>query len=254
MISKDTISKDTLQKISQKDGQNLAYQLRIGLKPVPTLVFLGGYRSDMTGTKATHLDEWAATHDVSLLRFDYRGHGASDGDFRDYCIGDWLDDALLVIDTLTTGDIILIGSSMGGWIGLLVAKLRAGRIKGFIGIAAAPDFTDWVWNNNMIAAERALCKIQGYINTPDGDTLTYKIFEDGAQHLVFDKPLNLPFPVTLLQGKKDSEVPYQLAQKLAAHITPNPATLVLVDDGDHRLSRKQDLDMLDDVLEKLMWE
>lgn len=238
------ISKDTLQKIPQKDGQNLAYRLRTGAKPAPTLVFLGGYRSDMAGTKATYLDEWAAAQGVGLLRFDYRGHGASDGDFRNHCVGDWLDDALLVIDGLVKGDIILIGSSMGGWIGLLVAKLRADRVKGFIGIAAAPDFTDWVWRHHMIAAERALCEMQGYINTPDGDTLTYKIFEDGAQHLVFDKPLNLPFPVTLLQGKKDAEVPYQVAQKLASYITPNPATLIMVDDGDHRLSRPQDLELL----------
>ena len=103
--------------------------------------------------------------------------------------------------------------------------------------------------------QNGLCvRFKGYINTPDGDTLTYKIFEDGAQHLIFDKPLNFPFPVTLLQGKKDSEVPYQLAQKLASHITPNPAKLVLVDDGDHRLSRPQDLGLLGDVVGQLMRE
>jgi pimeloyl-ACP methyl ester carboxylesterase len=133
---------------------------------------------------------------------------------------------------------------MGGWIGLLVAKALGDRVKAFIGIAAAPDFTDWVWNHHMTEDERVLCKAQGYIDTPDGDTLTMRLFEDGAQHLVMDKPLYLPFPVTLLQGKKDVEVPYHLAQKLAAHITPNEVELILVDDGDHRLSRPQDLEML----------
>lgn len=236
--------KDTLQKITKNDGKQLAYRLRQGRADLPLLVFLGGYRSDMMGSKATFLDGFCAEHGYGLLRFDYSGHGASDGDFRDGCIGDWLDDAVTVIGQLGQGDMVLIGSSMGGWIGLLVAQAMAARVKGFIGIAAAPDFTDWVWNHHMTPAQQNLCRSQGYIDTPDGDVLTLKLFEDGAQHLVMDKPLVLPFPVTLLQGRMDTDVPVSVAQKLAAHITPNPAKLMIIDDGDHRLAREQDLSIL----------
>jgi pimeloyl-ACP methyl ester carboxylesterase len=247
-----TNSKDTLQYLTLNNGKKLAYRLREGSKTLPTLVFLGGYRSDMTGTKATFLDNLCAEKGYSLLRFDYTGHGASDGDFRDGCIGDWTSDTLAIIDATIKGDMILIGSSMGGWIGLLIAKILGDRIKAFIGIAAAPDFTDWVWNQEMTVSQQNLCKQQGHITTPDGDTLTLKLFEDGTQHLIFDKPLNLAFPVTLLQGKLDEVVPYKTAQKLAEHITPNPADLILIEDGDHRLARNEDLVILAATLNNFM--
>lgn len=243
-----TNSKDTLHYLTLNNGKKLAYCLREGSQTSPTLVFLGGYRSDMTGTKAVFLDNLCAEKGYQFLRFDYTGHGASDGDFRDGSIGDWTQDALAIINATIKGDMILIGSSMGGWIGLLIAKILGDRIKAFIGIAAAPDFTDWVWNHEMTEAQQNLCKQQGYINTPDGDTLTLKLFEDGAQHLIFDKPLNLPFPVTLLHGKLDEVVPYQVAQKLADHITPKPVELIIVEDGDHRLSTEANLQLLANVL------
>lgn len=241
-------SKDSPHIIPSENGYSLAYRLREGDKTRPTIVFLGGYRSDMGGSKATYLDGFCAAQGYTLLRFDYSGHGASGGDFKDGCIGQWLNDALTVIQAVVQGDMILVGSSMGGWIGLLAAKALGNRVKGFIGIAAAPDFTDWVWNQQMSAAQQDLCKSQGYIAAPDGDVLTLKLFEDGARHLIFDKPLFLPFPVTLLQGKLDAQVPYPIAQKLAAHITPHPAELILVEDGDHRLARDGDLERLVGVL------
>ena len=248
-----TNSKDTLQFLPLNNGKKLAYRLRNGSNTLPTLVFLGGYRSDMTGTKAAFLDNLCAEKGYSLLRFDYRGHGASDGDFRDGCIGDWTEDALAIIRATVTGDMILIGSSMGGWIGLLASKILSNRVKAFIGIAAAPDFTYAVWHNEMTPAQQNLCRQQGYINTPDGDTLTLKLFEDGAQHLIFDKPLNLAYPVILLHGKLDDVVPYQTAQKLAAHITPPiPPEIILVEDGDHRLSTDDNLRLLGDYVRKLM--
>lgn len=246
-------SKDTVAYLSQNNGKKLAYRHLEGDKPLPTLVFLGGYRSDMTGTKAAYLADFCADKGYALLRFDYSGHGASDGDFKDGCIGDWTEDALHIIQTLVKGDIILIGSSMGGWIGLLVAKAMGTRVKGFIGIAAAPDFTHDVWHSEMNDAQRELCKKQGYINTPDGDTLTYKLLQEGEAHLIFDKPLNLPYPVILLQGKLDAVVPYQTAQKLAAHITSNVAPeIILIDDGDHRLARENDLELLETIIRNLL--
>lgn len=248
-----TNSKDTLQYLTLNNGKKLAYRLREGSQTSPTLVFLGGYRSEMTGTKAVFLDNLCAGKGYNLLRFDYTGHGASDGDFRDGSIGDWTQDALAVITATITGDMILIGSSMGGWIGLLIAKILGNRIKAFIGIAAAPDFTDWVWNQEVTPAQQNLCKQQGHITTPDGDTLTLKLFEDGAQHLIFDKPLNLPFPITLLHGKLDEVVPYQVAQRLADHITsPTPPEIIIIEDGDHRLARDEDLELLAKILDELM--
>lgn len=245
-------TKDTLhtypQEIPAKNGLPLVYRLRKGRKDCPTLVFLGGYRSDMMGSKACYLDAFCARHDIPYLRFDYSGHGESGGRFEDGCIGTWRDDALSVITAATDGDLILVGSSMGGWIGLLVAQVLPDRIKGFIGIAAAPDFTDWVWNDQMTAAQRSLCAQQGFIETPDGGYFTQRLFTDGTSHLIFDKPLYLPHPVTLLQGEQDSQVPVTIAQKLAAHITPHPAELILIPDGDHRLSRDQDLDILGHII------
>ena len=247
-----TNSKDTLQYLTLNNGKKLAYRLREGSTALPTLVFLGGYRSDMTGTKAAFLDNLCAEKGYNFLRFDYTGHGASDGDFRDGCIGDWTQDALAVITNTIKGDMILIGSSMGGWIGLLIAKMLSNRIKAFIGIAAAPDFTDWVWNHEMTETQQNLCKENGVITTPDGESFTLKLFEDGAQHLIFDKALNLPFPVTLLQGKLDEVVSYKIAQKLADHITPHPAKLILVEDGDHRLSSDSNLELLGKAVESFM--
>ncbi len=246
-------SNDTCLKLTKKDGKSLGFRLREGRKDLPSLVFLGGYRSDMSGTKASFLDSFCAENNYDFLRFDYSGHGVSDGDFKDGCIGDWLDDSLTIINHTIKGDMILIGSSMGGWIGLLAAQILKERIKGFIGIAAAPDFTDWVWNHDMSPAEQILCRQQGYINTPDGDTLTLKLFQDGAQHFIFDKPFNLLCPVTLLQGKMDQVVPYSLAQKLAQHIkSPAPTEIILIDDGDHRLARDEDLKVLGNILNKIL--
>lgn len=246
-------SNDTLHYLSLNNGKKLAYRWRKGSNALPTIVFLGGYRSDMTGTKAAFLDSFCLEKGYSYLRFDYTGHGASDGDFHDGCIGDWTNDALAIISDQIKGDMILIGSSMGGWIGLLVAKALGSRIKAFIGIAAAPDFTHHVWHHEMTPAQRDLCIKQGYINTPDGDTLTLKLLQEGEYHLIFDKPLNLPCPVTLLHGKLDDVVPYQTAQKLADHITSlKPANVILLENGDHRLSTNENLALLAKSVEDLM--
>lgn len=244
-------SKDTLHYLSLKNGKKLAYRLRNGDNSGPTVVFLGGYRSDMTGTKAAFLDKLAAKRGFPFLRFDYTGHGQSEGEFKDGCIGDWANDAREVIEATVKGDMILIGSSMGGWIGLLLAQTLGNRIKGFIGIAAAPDFSNWVWNHEMSEDMRTLCTKQGYIAAPDGEIFTHKLFTDGAQHLVLNKPLHLNCPVTLLHGKLDNVVPYSVAEKLAKHITsPTAPDIILIDDGDHRLARDEDLLILTGITQR----
>lgn len=247
------ISNGPLHYLSRNNGKKLAYRLREGADSFPTLVFLGGYRSDMTGTKAAFLDHFCAQHTYRFLRFDYSGHGASDGDFRDGCIGDWAQDALTVIKATVKGDMILIGSSMGGWIGLLATQQLGHHVKGFIGIAAAPDFTHHVWHHEMTPAQRDLCTKQGYITTPDGDTLTLKLLQEGEQHLIFNSPLPMTCPIILLQGKLDNIVPYQTAQKLADHITsPTPPEVILINDGDHRLARDEDLELLSSHVERML--
>lgn len=231
----------------------LAFRNRKPASGHPSIVFLGGYHSDMGGTKALALDQFCAKSGYGLLRLDYSGHGQSGGAFKDGTIGRWTDDALTVIDAvLGSAPYILIGSSMGGWISLLIAGRRAQQISSFIGIAAAPDFTEWVWNHEMTSAQQELCHTQGYINTPDGDIMTLGLFEDGRQHLVFDKPLALSCTVTLLHGQQDAVVPYQMATKLAAHIVaPHPPEVIYIPDGDHRLAREKDLSLLFRAIQKL---
>lgn len=247
-----TDSKDTLQKIYAKSGNALAYRAYYGQKPLPTVVFLGGYGSDMMGSKATFLDQYCKGKDYSFLRFDYSGNGSSDGDFRDGTIGQWTEDALTIINHVESGDVILVGSSMGGWIALKVAMALGARVKGFIGIAAAPDFTDWVWGD-LTQSQRENCAANGQMPLADGGFITHRFLQDGLQQRVMDKPINLPCPVTLLQGKQDETVPYQVAEKLAAHInSPEPVELILIGDGDHRLTRPQDLEILASRLENTL--
>jgi len=235
----------------RQDEVKLAFRFHKGLKTLPTLVFLGGYKSDMMGTKAVFLDKFCAEEGLSYLRFDYSGQGESSGDFKDGCIGVWLNDALTIINHTIKGDMILIGSSMGGWIGLLLSQILGDRVTGFIGIAAAPDFTEYVWHNQMSKAHQTICLKNGFLETPEGDYFTMKLFEDGLDHLIFDKPLHLNCPIILLQGKKDDVVPYQMAQKLADHITSHtPPELIFINDGDHRLTREEDLDVLVKIISK----
>ncbi len=217
----------------------------------PGLVFLGGYLSDMTGSKATFLDEQCQKAGLGFLRFDYRGHGTSSGAFEDGCIGDWFDDALKIFDALTQGPQIVIGSSMGGWIGLLLARARPDRTAAFVGIAAAPDFTeDLVWPSLSEEKKAELeknGKIYETVSPPDHvEPLTKKLLDEGKNHLVLRAPLELAAPVRLLQGMADDQVPWQTALKIAEKVTGHDVRTVFIKDGDHRLSREQDL--------KLLWQ
>jgi len=223
--------------IDTPEGRRIGYVHSAG--DGPGVVFLGGFASDMTGTKATHLEAWAQARGRAFLRFDYSGHGVSSGDFADGCIGDWAADAEAVLDALTDGPQVLVGSSMGGWIALLLARARPDRVAGLVTIAAAPDFTDDLWAG-LDDAGRARLAAEGAIALPSdyGAPLpvTRRMIEDGRARRVFDAPLPLPFPVRFLQGTADVEVGVAKALRLLDHAAGGDMRLTLVKGADHRFS------------------
>ena len=221
----------------------------------PGLLWLGGFRSDMTGNKALALDAFAAETGLAATRFDYSGHGQSGGAFEDGTISRWLEEALAVFEQATEGPQILIGSSMGGWISLLLARehLRrqpaARRIIGLVLIAPAADFTEkLMWETFPEAVKTTLMETGRFaLPSPPGMTpafLTRGLIEDGRKHLLLDQPLQLGCPVHILQGKLDDAVPWQHAERLVERLAFDDVMLTYVNDGDHRLSRPQDLDLL----------
>ncbi len=245
------------EKISNQQGISLAYHLYQGDKSRPTIVFLPGYRSDMMGSKALFLQNWAEINNISYLRLDYSGHGQSDGEFEQGTIGQWTKDALFIIDHITKGPLVVVGSSMGGWIGLLVATKRPERVMAFLGIAAAPDFTKWVWDEELTNEQRERCKQEGrlvedspYSDQPD--VMTYGLFEDGKNHLLLDAPIPFENQVILLHGKADHEVPWKIAEKIKSRLNPGQCTIHYIEDGEHRLSRDQDMDILAREIKKLV--
>ncbi|MCZ8079218.1 MAG: alpha/beta hydrolase [Rhodobacteraceae bacterium] len=228
-------------------GRSIAYVRTPGQGP--GVVFLGGFMSDMTGTKAQFLQDWAQMQGRAFMRFDYSGHGQSSGAFEDGCIGDWAEDALAVINTLTEGPQVLVGSSMGGWISLLVAKAIPERIAGMVGIAPAPDFTeDSMWSG-FDEGQRAALIRDGQITvpsdySPDGYPITRRLIEDGRRHLVLRAPLSLPFPLRILQGTADTDVPPSVALRLMDHADCPDLRLTLVKGADHRFSTPDCLAMI----------
>ena len=219
-------------------GRRIAYHLSPGTGPV--VVFLGGLKSDMEGTKALHLEAWAKARGQAFLRFDYSGHGESSEKFEDGCIGDWHEDTLAVIDTLVDGRVLPVGSSMGGWQALLLARARPGRIAGMVTIAAAPDFTeDGYWASFTDDQKQALQSV-GRVELPsdymEPYVVTKRMIEDGRDRLVLRKPLSLPFRVRCLQGTADTAVSTETALRLMAHAQCPDMRLTLVKDADHRFS------------------
>ncbi len=237
-------------RIAAADGTELAYARRAGAGPV--LVFLPGFRSDMEGTKALALDAWAARNGRAMLRFDYAGHGASGGRFEDGTIGRWADDAATAFDRVSEGPAVLVGSSMGGWIALLLALRRPERVAGLVGIAAAPDFTETLIWPELSFEQRAALMSEGRILLPsdygDPTPVTRALIEDGRRHLLLDAPINLQCPVRLLHGQRDPDVPWQVSLLLAERIAGEDVRLHLVKDGDHRLSQLSDLALLETVV------
>ncbi len=236
------------------DGVELAYSLLPGAGP--TIVFLPGFRSDMNGAKALELEAFCAERGQAMLRLDYSGHGASGGDFNDGTIGIWLADTLRIIDHAAPGKLVLVGSSMGGWIAILAALARPGRIAGLIGIAAAVDFTERLMWQAMTPPERQTLLRDGVLNMPSeyGEPypITLRLIEDGRTWLVLDQPIPLACPVRLLVGQQDADVPWELALMLAAQLESRDVQVMLIKDGDHRLSRPQDLALLRATLAGLL--
>ena len=242
----------TVPYLVRPDGARLAYHKTGGA--AGAIMFLGGFRSDMTGSKATFLEARCRAKGKAFLRFDYRGHGASDGDFASLTLSDWLDDALFALDRLTEGPVILAGSSMGGWLALRAARERPGRICGLLGIAAAPDFTRWM-QAGMTPAQKAQLAAQGYIEVP-GEyggapyRITRALLDDGERHCLLDRKLPLGCPVHLLQGQRDPDVPWQTANRIRDALG-GAAEITFIPDGDHRLSRPEDLELIWRALETL---
>ena len=241
------------------EGTKIAYRKLDGA--APGVMWLGGYRSDMLGTKAETLDGWARAKGRAYLRLDYSGHGESGDEFRDGTISTWLRQSLAVFRAQTNGPQIVVGSSMGAWIALrLVAELhKAGegaRVGGLILLAPAPDFTRELIEPQLTEAQKAELAERGYMEEPsDYDVNPYvytrALFEDGARNLVMTGPIDTHCPVTILQGLADPDVPYQHALKLASLLPADDVTMTLIPGGDHRLSRPQDLEMLVRTVEEM---
>jgi pimeloyl-ACP methyl ester carboxylesterase len=231
----------------------LAYQREVGNKN-SSLLFLSGFASDMEGTKATFLSKRSAEHGISFIRFDYRGCGRSSGSFSDGTIGAWLDDCLAVFDRLTQGPQIVVGSSMGGWLGLLLAEARPERTKAFIGVAAAPDFTeDLVWEKLTHDEQETLLREGAiYENNDRHAPITLALIEEARAHFVLRSPLRLRCPVRLIQGMRDADVPWNHATRIAEHLFCDDVRVMLMKNSDHSLSAPQDLETLWHTIEEFI--
>ena len=239
------------QFATRSDGVRLAYRHLTGRSP--TLVFLPGYKSDMQGSKAQALAAWAATQRVDMLRMDYSGCGESDGAFEDGTLAIWRDDVLAVLNEARIGPCILIGSSMGGWLMLLVAEVLGDQVKAMVGIAAAPDFTDWDFN----VADRTAMATHGFIAREseygyDPMLITEAFWRSGQDNLRLTGDISIDCPVRLIHGQRDNDVSWDTSMRLVQHLRSSDVQTILVKDGDHRLSRDQDIELLIETVSKLV--
>lgn len=230
-------------RLTEVNGTRLAYRFRPGRSP--TLMFLPGYASDMEGTKALALDAFAEAEGMAMLRFDYSGTGESGGEFEDGTLGGWLEEALALLDTLVEGPAILVGSSMGGWIALLMAKHRPQRIAALAGIAAAPDFTDWGYSDS----EKETLRRDGRLEQPnphaaEPQVTTLGFWQSGEALRLLDEPIPVDCPVRLVHGDADSEVPVEIAMKTMRQLRSADVQLLLVKGGGHRLSERHEIDAI----------
>lgn len=241
-------------KIANAKGQNLAYFYHKGDENLPTIVFCGGFKSDMMGSKATFLEEQAKARGQGYVRFDYTGHGISDGEFVDGTIGAWCEDTLTIIDQVTQGDLIMVGSSMGGWLSLLCALKRPERVKALMGIAAAPDFTAELHERFSDAQKEELIKT-GEVRVPNDYSdepyiFTKALIEDGKDNFVLhaDRPMDIQCPVYLMQGMQDADVPWQTAIAISDHLVGDNVIIELIKDANHSVSRPEDLERLNGAI------
>jgi pimeloyl-ACP methyl ester carboxylesterase len=238
-------------QVFREPGVGLAYEFAAGAGPV--LVFCSGYGSDMGGTKAMRLWEFCGTRGQAMLRFDYAGHGASGGRFEDGCIGDWAADAAFIMSAVVPGrEVVLVGSSMGGWIALLLARALGALVRGMVLIAPAPDFTEDLTLRRLSTPQLEALRRDGVIYPPSEYgapmPLTLKLLEDGARHLLLNGVIPITCPIRILHGMRDPDVPWEQSLKLAASLASEDVRLIFVKDGDHRLSREQDLVLLEAIV------
>ena len=241
------------------DERSIAYVKSYHQKPKSEVgvLFLGGFRSDMNGTKATFLEDWCIEQKYNFLKFDYSGHGDSSENFESGCITDWSNDASAVLDQLTNGPQILVGSSMGGWISLILGKQGHKRIISFIGIAAAPDFTENSMWTNLDTKARDDLKTYGKIQleseySSEPYVITEKLISDGRSNLIMNSKLEAPFSVRLLQGMRDTDVHFSTAIKLCEHISHDDVEVVLVKNADHQFSSPHCLEVLKSTIEEFL--
>lgn len=237
---------DPPEYFTRPDGVRLAFRhRRARAKATPTIVFLPGYMSDMQGGKAVALDDWAARNGHAMLRLDYSGCGESDGAFETGTLSIWRDDVLMVTDALIRGPVLLVGSSMGGWLALLVALARPSQVRALVGIAAAPDFTDW----GFTSEEKGIIARKGRIERPsdygpEPMVTTRGFWEAGQANRLLGGEIAIDCPVRLLQGQRDDAVPWETALRLMAALRSDDVQASLIKDGDHRLSRDEDVALL----------
>ena len=242
-------------QLTLPDGTRLAYHRSPGT--APGVIFLGGFTSDMTGLKATALERWCRGRGQAFIRFDYSGHGGSSGRFADGTIGRWAREALAVLDELSDGPQILVGSSMGAWLMLLTALARPERIAALLGLACAADFTDYLlWERldenlrERLQREEVIC-----LPSPYGEpyTITSNLLEEAEQHRLLDRPtLPITCPARLIHGMKDADVPWRVSVQVAERLAGSDVRVLLLKDGEHTLSREQDLVVLTRTLGELL--
>lgn len=236
--------------------KHIAYNKLSGKSP--TILFCSGFKSDMTGSKAMFLENLCAELGLGFLRFDYSGHGQSDGDFKDCTMSDWRTDTLLALDELTEGEVIIVGSSMGGWLALHTAIDRPERIKALIGIAAAPDFTEDLMWDGFDAFTREKIIRDGMLITPncyEGEEdyiITHKLIEDGRKHLLLRAKMEINCPIRLLHGMADEDVPYEYASKIAEKVTSDDVEIHLLKTSGHRMSAPNELQLLRETFISLL--
>jgi pimeloyl-ACP methyl ester carboxylesterase len=243
----------SVEYLSRPDGERIAYSRIAGREP--GVLWLSGFRSDLTGNKARHLAAWARRTDRAFLAFDYFGHGASSGDFAAGTIGRWRGDGLAALDELAQGPQILVGSSMGGWIALLLALARRHRIEGLILIAPAHDFTQDLIAARATAEMRAAWALSGVWRRPSAygepDPITLRLIEEGRRHLLGAAPIAISCPVHILHGMADPDIPFARSIELAGRLESQDVLVELIKAGDHRLSTKSDLERLELAVERL---
>ena len=237
--------------LGRAEGVRLAFRRQPGKGP--TLVFLPGYMSDMQGSKAVALEAWAIREGRAMLRLDYSGCGESDGAFENGTLDIWRDDVLLAIDSLTRGPVVLVGSSMGGWLALLVSCALPAQVIGMVGIASAPDFTDWGFSDEEKGQLQKHGRLERFSEYGPEPMITTRAFwESGKANRLLQNEIAIDCPVRLIHGQRDSDVPWQISLDIAAQLRSADVQALLIKDGDHRLSRPQDIAVMLQTVQDLL--